>query len=1587
MAWPIFICLTILTANNIAHGSLFRSNINSDAYKNLVHLFKREAPYDDESASVYAPIDMMLREYITPDMIAQWKYTNKPMHDILQKVYNYYNKNKRGSMSEMMESVLCQTREMKYFGGKMKGTLGDMIRSIDIKPKCSKNQQKEILGKIVKHLSLGYMLNPKNVLDFFQSDLFEVYATFMNMPDSMKSDIISIAGSLAKHNVINWKLFDTAKRFLCHLDVTDFSKITPDVLSNTMKKMMSDPKCSDDELKTKWKNLVTSFSDYIKPMVLQLTGQIAMELNTWPAKIMTQLKSIDWSRVKTTSDETVKKISQVADVIFSNIQKSSDRKWTLPDLVKNFICGMNITDFYQMDENFFNKWIPNIGNLDACNKQQEEKAWDKFVNAVAKIYVEIVNDLNKQAPIDLRMLRMSLRDSDVRLIQYGVKVIGIKKLDVAIGMIWKNLKKYRDIKLDIYYIFKFLSCHLKEDEIDSMDMSKVMKMLSTFGQPLSCTPKADYLQSTLKILWKLDFETSLEMMDEFGEFTTEDLKMIAKEAKELKDVTVASYDKISTRSNNWINYIKQNSALNMSIIATELICFVSKADYATIPKLITSIGDIGACTETERLTSTEEFLKELTNNDLDEMREFLIAIGIYTGTIDSEKLKVVVGKMLANLNKYTIEIEKMIPQELKDLTIAKVMNAITDLLKPLDDMMTCMLKAIMWLIFEQPNGPTLMECLYPDMKRDPGKNPDGNIEDRYKVGFDFPFNENPVTDKKKLVLELLEFNRKAETEKEERILRYVTKIGIDFLIDNPNDLNEFSKKGIYKKRIIEMADLVGKKFQILSKMDIKIDKGMLAEMKGDVSRKEAKNILKKALEDMEIGKKSAAEKKEIIKDIPPGLLRKSGSAVIDELYSPETRDALIERFKKEPESSQSEGGVPDYGDDGDDSSGEEEETNTLAKLTLVGKVMQNRLDKETVKTVIDSSLISAISIQIIKILPKEEVCPLKIDTTEVTTPQIEYFSENCPENVANLIRTNPAALGKIITKLPQNIIKSLTLEELVKVTAAACRYERQLGIDQETLLKKRFMELKLNLKNDGIKMGCVLKHVDPESDLSPQECQILGRSTLKKIPAERANSFKDKCLQLLIDKKITFGKMGSMNAYLATDDINRLTPDSVLQGAAVLGKHVNEQSVFDAIGKKISELNGFKDRSTFTADQVEQASIFTAAMSDTNQIPKDSIKKAFGSLAKYTDALIVRKHLCLADNRAASECNEMDPIIDKLVDLLLASTAPPPSARRKRSTVSCRCSDLVSLGSAAVQVSASDLSNMICTTNFDECMGGLSQITAWKNDQRKVFADKAIAAWGQPSSWNSTHMSVASAIIPGLTTDQINALASFSRDNAFEVGKQNNWESAKLTDTFLLFAKKQLGDDISGISSMDLQTLGNIVCGISVDNIKKIPKESYINAANQIGSLSICSEAQYTEWAKKAKEQYGDDVSQWELAQISSIGSVINGLATSDLQKLNAQQIRAITDATIAKILPSKIAILTPDQIGYLTTSQAEMVTPAQKEKMTEAQKDILKKKMVGYKNPEDNGGQRIDGTNCMKILTPLLLIASKNFVNLLSGV
>ncbi|XP_031570951.1 uncharacterized protein LOC116305230 [Actinia tenebrosa] len=128
-------------------------------------------------------------------------------------------------------------------------------------------------------------------------------------------------------------------------------------------------------------------------------------------------------------------------------------------------------------------------------------------------------------------------------------------------------------------------------------------------------------------------------------------------------------------------------------------------------------------------------------------------------------------------------------------------------------------------------------------------------------------------------------------------------------------------------------------------------------------------------------------------------------------------------------------------------------------------------------------------------------------------------------------------------------------------------------------------------------------------------------------------------------------------------------------------------------------------------------------------------------------------------------------------------------------------------------------------------------------------------------------------------------------------------------------ALKKLGrGSIEEVIEDDILVLGNLVCGLSPEQIAKIPMATFNATKYNIGERTCFSSEQLKTLAKKAKESI--EVDKMTSDDVLDLGTIVEGLTADDLRKMRDTVVQEIKDAfgnfklssEKAKVLMEKLA-------------------------------------------------------------------------------
>lgn len=502
---------------------------------------------------------------------------------------------------------------------------------------------------------------------------------------------------------------------------------------------------------------------------------------------------------------------------------------------------------------------------------------------------------------------------------------------------------------------------------------------------------------------------------------------------------------------------------------------------------------------------------------------------------------------------------------------------------------------------------------------------------------------------------------------------------------------------------------------------------------------------------------------------------------------------------------------------------------------------------------------------------------------------------------------------------------------------------------------KFFDDADLDKFNDTMKPTIARKIGEASMDkVSKDEMIRLKKWAMKHILRSDTNVVTDRSGAAELDDN-DIRDMGNLRCGLELADMAKLSQDAIENNAFEMSKKCGfdtdtGKALLDKAEEKVSNLLSTSDTVVMVAallphaDSTQLGKISTAVWEESFSDIGDAIKERTTALEKRDVSFSSERD---TTQRDAEKANKQTFFSDGLA----AYAASTSSKRRKRST-SYTCSDISLLGDLTI-LTTTDIAG-ITTTEFEDCAETLGAESAWDSDQLTSLSDKAVETWGSVSGWTSTNVQSAGAIVAGLTAAEIQTLP-IDADAMSAIGAYDIFTSDQLAKGYLAYVSTT-GTAAASFSSDDLISLGAFVCGATETNIGDFPTASYYDAASTVGDQTMCDSGQLQALADLAKDSsvFGAS-SSWDSSTITTVGSVVGGLSTSEISALTETQISSISTSDLALIPAAKFAGFSATQVGYFTFSQASAVTSDQEAALSADAQSALNT-ILGTTDDTDSG-------------------------------
>nr|XP_034987623.1 stereocilin [Zootoca vivipara] len=405
--------------------------------------------------------------------------------------------------------------------------------------------------------------------------------------------------------------------------------------------------------------------------------------------------------------------------------------------------------------------------------------------------------------------------------------------------------------------------------------------------------------------------------------------------------------------------------------------------------------------------------------------------------------------------------------------------------------------------------------------------------------------------------------------------------------------------------------------------------------------------------------------------------------------------------------------------------------------------------------------------------------------------------------------------------------------------------------------------------------------------------------------------------------------LGPLVGFLELDNLVHANPANLLQHLDELRETCLDNGVAEVVGQLLMADGALGDPVHWSQVELEQLGhlVFRLPPESIQQIPQ-------AVLSKDLVEQLLQSQKLWEESEQGRLCDPQGPgggLQAQKEALLIAH--PHPCWTLCAEPVPS-CSDIrASFPSAwsATQISAMELDQ------FHDCLSLISQDLALRPYQRQAALSKAKQVLGPTWAMGAVEMLQLGFLALQLSEEELQELEIPDWGALSVLGALEGWTERQLHTQMQAVVgsllAKQHKVSAENLALLDLVSLGHLLCGLQVAEIRQLNSQEFSKAASFLGLLHLsCSEEKLDAlaWLLVTPSAFGP-VAMWGPGIFTEIGTLAAGLPDIVLSSLVPEQLRALTPEAVALIPAPKFAVVfSPAQLLSLTSPQASAVTAQQ---------------------------------------------------------
>ncbi|XP_063781950.1 stereocilin isoform X2 [Pseudophryne corroboree] len=468
------------------------------------------------------------------------------------------------------------------------------------------------------------------------------------------------------------------------------------------------------------------------------------------------------------------------------------------------------------------------------------------------------------------------------------------------------------------------------------------------------------------------------------------------------------------------------------------------------------------------------------------------------------------------------------------------------------------------------------------------------------------------------------------------------------------------------------------------------------------------------------------------------------------------------------------------------------------------------------------------------------------------------------------------------------------------------------------------------LSNDSVKLFLEHAHKHPKGfmELQPYKKSILAERALHVLDIPIYGEITTQHLDLL----------GPLVGFIGEESISRINRKHLLLHLDELKTYCLSEEFSGHLSQILVEDDMLGHPTQWTQRHIEQIGrmIFHLTPENINSVPKDVLTP---DILEW-----------LLESQREWEASDIGKICTRQSlhlqgrtwrnKMVLTSTLTTSGFRGNREPIPS-CADMrVTFPSAW---SSAQIGGMLLG-EFEGCLAIIAADLDLSADQAKAAVAKMKQLFGPVKSMTLVKILQLGNLVTHMTDRDLHEMDISDWGVVSFLGRMGGW-TAKQMRTLVSNILRQSRKGASGLDLMELTALGHLLCGLGVEELKKINIQEFSQAAVFVGTLKLkCTEAQMEVLTNflTSNSAFGV-VSRWGPEIFTEVGTLAAGLPDIVLSSLIRDQIQAITPDAISLISAPKFAVVfSPAQLSSFTSDQATAVTPEQYEHLSYQQRQAI---------------------------------------------